>query len=326
MEFEVIENPGKEWDDFAAKFSEMVFFRSVWGRVLAEGLGARPYYCCLKEKGRIVGGAPGIIFKYWNLRLYYSCINYGGYIGEKRYAELFYTELLKLLKAHGTRADIAYIFPALFDSVAPDNVDLKREKTAISYIDIESRPLAEIESAFKRGVRQSLRKAKKLGLEFRLCSDKESMSNAFSLYEEAMKRNRAVVKYPVKWFEAMHHLLIEKGLADLCMVFHNGTAIASVVALYSNDGVHLLNNGSRTKSLHLRASDFMQHEIIKLGIAKQKNYIDFLHSSPDDHNLIRWKEKFGSRTEYRDNFTQVNGRLKYWGWNAAKKVYPLLAR
>jgi lipid II:glycine glycyltransferase (peptidoglycan interpeptide bridge formation enzyme) len=326
MIIEVIQSPGQEWDAFAERYTGITFFRSVWGRVLEKGLGAKIYYCCFREKGEIVGGAPGIILKFWNLKLYYSSIYYGGYIGEKKYAELFYAELTRHLKAREVRADIAYITPALFDSVAPDHSEMRREKTAITVIDIGSKSVMEVESAFKRGVRQSLRKAEKVGLEFRVCCDKESMKQAFSLYKESMKRNRAIVKCPIEWFEAIYSLLIENKLADLCMVFHNGIAISSVIALYSDDSIQLLNNGSSTKSLHLRASDFLQHEIIKIGIAKQKKYIDFMHSPPEDKPLIQWKEKFGSRTEYRDSFTLVNSRLKYMCWNAAKKIYPIFSR
>ena len=114
MKFEVIENPGNEWDEFVDLHADIIFFRSAWGLVLKEGLGAKLHYCCLREKGKIVGGAPGIIFKYANLRLYYSSIHYGGYIGDKRYSEMFYGELVNHLKSPGIRVDIEYFLPALF--------------------------------------------------------------------------------------------------------------------------------------------------------------------------------------------------------------------
>jgi len=324
MKIEVIDNPGEEWDGFVAKYTGNIFFRSIWGRVLADGLEAKLSYCCFRENGEIVGGAPGIILNYCCLKLYYSSLHYGGYLGEKRYVSRFYTELLAYLKGHELKVDIAYILPPLHDAVGPDNGEMKREKTAITYVDIESKILSEL--VFNSGVKQSLRRAEKLGLQFKICDDKESMDKAFSLYVEAMKRNKAMVKYPLKWFDAIHSSLIEKGFADLFMVFYENNAIASVIALYSDDGIHLLNAGTSTGSLHLRASDFIQHEIIKIGIAKQKKYIDFMHSSPDDTKLIQWKEKFGSRTEYTDNFTLVNSRYKYMCWNAAKKIYPIFSR
>jgi len=124
MEIEVIKIPGKEWDAFAARYTGNIFFRSVWGRVLEKGLGAKLHYCCFREGGKIVGGAPGIIFGYWNLKLYYSSLYYGGYIGEKRHAEVFYSELVKHLKARDLRVDIAYFIPALFDSVVPKQNDM----------------------------------------------------------------------------------------------------------------------------------------------------------------------------------------------------------
>lgn len=117
-----------------------------------------------------------------------------------------------------------------------------------------------------------------------------------------------------------------KGAADLCAIFHDNTPITSVILLYSEEGIHLLNNGSSTDHLHLRASDFMQYQIIRICFDKNKKYVDFMNSMPSDKGLITWKEKFGSKTKLADNYVLINSRLKYLCWNLAKKISPILAR
>ena len=59
MELKVFESPGKEWDEFASRYTDLIFYQSVWSQVLKEGLGGQPLYFCLREGGDIVAGLPG---------------------------------------------------------------------------------------------------------------------------------------------------------------------------------------------------------------------------------------------------------------------------
>ena len=52
MELKVFESPGEEWDEFASRYTDLIFYQSVWSQVLKEGLGGQPLYFCLKERRR----------------------------------------------------------------------------------------------------------------------------------------------------------------------------------------------------------------------------------------------------------------------------------
>jgi len=39
MELKVFESPGQEWDEFASRYTDLIFYQSVWSQVLKEGLG-----------------------------------------------------------------------------------------------------------------------------------------------------------------------------------------------------------------------------------------------------------------------------------------------
>jgi hypothetical protein len=49
MELKVFESPGKEWDEFSSRYTDLIFYQSVWSQVLKEGLGGQPLYFYLRE-------------------------------------------------------------------------------------------------------------------------------------------------------------------------------------------------------------------------------------------------------------------------------------
>jgi hypothetical protein len=70
MELKVFESPGKEWDEFASRYTDLIFYQSVWSQVLQEGLGGQPLYFYLREGGTIVAGLPGVLLNFKILRFY----------------------------------------------------------------------------------------------------------------------------------------------------------------------------------------------------------------------------------------------------------------
>lgn len=54
MELKAFESPGKEWDEFASRYTDLIFYQSIWREVLRRGLGGQPPYFYLKEGGKVV--------------------------------------------------------------------------------------------------------------------------------------------------------------------------------------------------------------------------------------------------------------------------------
>lgn len=44
MELRVFESPKEEWDEFSLRYTDLIFYQSVWSRVLKKGLGGQPLY------------------------------------------------------------------------------------------------------------------------------------------------------------------------------------------------------------------------------------------------------------------------------------------
>jgi hypothetical protein len=49
VELGVFESPGKEWDEFASRYTDLIFYQAVWSQVLKGGLGGQPLYFCPRD-------------------------------------------------------------------------------------------------------------------------------------------------------------------------------------------------------------------------------------------------------------------------------------
>src|SRR3972149_6239989 len=102
MELGVFDSPGKEWDEFASRHTDLIFYQSVWSDVLKKGLGGQPLYFYLREGGEIVAGLPGVLLNFKIFKILYASIPYGQLIGEKSY----YLPLMELLEKEFRRRGI----------------------------------------------------------------------------------------------------------------------------------------------------------------------------------------------------------------------------
>lgn len=322
MVFETSENPGREWDLFARKRTDVLFYHSVWSDVLKDGLGGRPYYLSMKDESGIVCGMPGVMLTCWGIRLFYSSIPYGGYLGDPEHFDGFMVRFME----EATRADIAYVSPYCPEWDNGYTMFSSATAEAVTRIDLKGRTQAEVFSRFEPSVRQSLNKAAREGIDVSKCLDEESFLIAHRLYLQTMGRNRALARYPEKWFSALHRFLAGKGLASVYLARHNGIPVSATVVINSGNGRHLLHSGSGTEHLRLRANDVIVCEIVRDAIRDGNEYLDFMLSDPLDTKLISWKEKFGGSTGMLHKYAMINSPLKLALWNGAKRIYPHFQR
>ena len=101
MELKVFESPGKEWDEFASRYTDLIFYQSVWSDVLKQGLGGQPLYFYLKEGSEIVAGLPGVLLNFRIFKILYASIPYGNLIGQRSYYPTFLEVLEKEFRNKG---------------------------------------------------------------------------------------------------------------------------------------------------------------------------------------------------------------------------------
>jgi serine/alanine adding enzyme len=314
MELGVFETPGQEWDEFVSRYTDLIFYQSFWSEVLKRGLGGHPLYFYLREGGRIVAGLPAVLFKLKIFKILYASIPYGNFIGDTstflEFSSLLDTEFRKRRFDQVRVTDSPFLgpySPAGFSSVS----------AKCSLLDLRGFDKENTLENYRSEVRRAIRKAQKSGLSVTRAVSKEGAGIFNKLYASSMERNRVGTKYPRQWFYTLFDMMIEHGRADIFFARKEDHYVAGVVVIHSTSTDHYLHNGSENAFLEYRPNDLIVDHIIRDGLEKGKTFLDFMGSDPEDVSLLRFKEKWGSRsldicTHIKD-VHPVKARLWEWG-------------
>lgn len=312
MELKVFESPGSEWDEFASQYTDLIFYQSLWSEVLRRGLGGQPLYFYLKEGGEIVAGLPGVLLNFRVIKILYASIPYGHFIGKIIYFNPFLALLEKEFKKRGISQ--VRIAESPFSESFPleTYVSLTARCTMLDLVRFTS---GQIRESYRSEVRRAVRKAEKNLLVIKRAESRKEVEIFYRLYLSSMERNRAMAKYPLRWFYALFELLVPQQRADIIFAFKDPkTYVAGVCLVYSTHSTHYLHNGSDEAYLEIRPNDLIVDYIIQEGVKKGKAVLDFMGSDPKDPSLLRFKEKWGSQS--KDIYTYVKNyhpvRCKMW--------------
>ncbi len=293
MELGFFESPGKEWDEFASRYTDLIFYQSIWSRVLKEGLGGQPLYFCLREGEKIVAGLPGILLNFRIFKILYASIPYGHLIGEKSYYPVFLELLEKEFRKRGI--DQVRLAESPFsESYPPESFSPIPVKCTL--LDLRGFDREKVWQGYKKNIRRDVRKAQKSGITIRIGDSGENAHIFYKLYLASMERNKAMAKYPLRWFEAIYEVITKKGLGAFLIAEFGGTPIAGVVLIYSLSSTHYLHNGSRYEFLKYCPNELLVQSSIENAVEKKISFFDFMGSAPGDLPLLRFKEKWGGRS------------------------------
>jgi lipid II:glycine glycyltransferase (peptidoglycan interpeptide bridge formation enzyme) len=232
-------------------------------------------------------------------------------IGEASYDSVFLQLLEKEFRKRGM--DQVRLTESPFsESCSPES--FKPISARCSLLDLRGFKQKNIWEGYRSEVRRAIRKAQKQGLSIRRATTRNEMEIFYQLYLSSMERNRAMAKYPLRWFDALYKILIEQRKADFLFAIKNDEYTAGVVLIYSPSSNHYLHNGSLEVYLEDRPNDLIVDYIIQKGVEEGKVTLDFMGSDPHDLSLLRFKEKWGSQS--RDIYTYVKDyhpfRCKIW--------------
>jgi lipid II:glycine glycyltransferase (peptidoglycan interpeptide bridge formation enzyme) len=136
-----------------------------------------------------------------------------------------------------------------------------------------------------------------------------------------MERNRAMAKYPSRWFYALFEILVHQRKADILFALKDVDQYAAgVVVIYSANSNHYLHNGSAEASLEGRPNDLIVDYIIQQGVEEGKATLDFMGSDPGDLSLLRFKEKWGGQTINLCTYVKDYHPFRCKIWELAKKL------
>ncbi len=316
MELCVFESPGKEWDEFALQYTDLIFYQSIWSDVLKRGLGGQPLYFCLREGGKIVAGLPGILLHFKIFKILYGSIPYGHLIGEKSYYSFFLERLEKEFRMR--RIDQVRLTESPFsESYPPESFHPIPAKCTL--LDLKRYDKENIWDGYRGEVRRAIRKAQKHGFSVRRAERRDEMEVFYQLYHSSMERNRALAKYPRRWFDALFEILIQQKKADVLFAIKDNQYVAGVVLVHSDSSVHYLHNGSSEAYLENRPNDLIIDHIIHEAVEGGKSTLDFMGSDPNDLSLLRFKEKWGSHSMDLRTYVKDYRPFRSKVWELGKK-------
>jgi serine/alanine adding enzyme len=314
MELKIFESPGKEWDEFASRYTDLIFYQSVWSQVLKEGLGGQPLYFCLRDGGKIVAGLPGILLNFRFFRILYASIPYGNLIGEREYFGPF-MEILEGEFRKGRIDQIRMTESPFLKSQPPGSWESISAKGTL--LDLRGLNKKKIWEGYKKNIRRDVRKAQRSGITIRGGDSMEDANLFYKLYLASMERNRAMAKYPLKWFEALYEIVTKRGLGVVLIAELDGVAIAGVVLIISASSVHYFHNGSQYEYLKFCPNELLIHSSVENAVERRISFFDFMGSDPKDLSLLRFKEKWGSQSmllnTYVKNYHPFRCKILEWG-------------
>jgi hypothetical protein len=314
MELGVFETPSQEWDEFVSRYTDLVFYQSFWSEVLKRGLGGHPLYFYLREGGRIVAGLPAVLFNFKIFRILYASIPYGGLIGDRStfppFSSLLDAEFRKRRFDQVRVADSPFLEPYQPSS-------FKSLSATCNVLDLRGRSKESLWDGYKKYVRRDIRRAQRSEIVIRHGTSRGDVKRFYELYLSSMERNKAMAKYPFRWFEALYDVVAGRSLGIFLIAEVNQIAIAGVVLIYSSTSTHYLHNGSHSDFLKLCPNELLIHYCLEEAIGKNHSYFDFMGSASNDLSLIRFKEKWGSKSldihTYIKNYHPVKANLWEWG-------------
>ena len=262
-------------------------------------------YCCLKN-GRIVAGMPGVVKDFKLVKILYSSIPYGGLIGEEKYFPRFMEEMKKLQGI------------AQFRMIPSPGMDYpfqaKRIDTICTLIDLQNMNEERLFARYNHYLRRDIRRADRYGIKIRKATSIDDLSAFYAMYLNSMERNRAVAKYSFEWVEAVS----SKGV--ILFAEMRDIVVAGILLVHSGKTTHAMIAGSDSRYLKFFPNKLLIHHALLEAVSCESGTFDFGGSSPDDRELIRFKEQFGGKSIKLTTYIIDLEPLKCWLWEKGRRI------
>ena len=300
MNLIVLEKPNDKWDEFVSAHSNLIFHTSLWWKVLKEGYGCGMRYLVFEEEGYWLCALPGMMVGNRFFKVFYSLIPYGGFIGDREHIP----EFLRLLNDWAGKEKIQRIQIVDVDikkrQVLPD---FKCVESYRHLLELKDKPIDRIWKNYKDSLKRNIKTALKSDLYFEKIRSRDEVDLFYRLYLDSMRRNKALVKYPIQLFLKIYDLLVPE-FSDIFFAKYHNQPVAGMVVIYSDETAHYFHGGSVSEYLHLRPNDFLFHNAIKIAKEKEKSCFDFMGSSKKMLSLIQFKEKWDAEKKIVFNYHQ----------------------
>ena len=303
---------------FLFENSSCFFNREEWFRVLQEGFNIPVVAYCLEKDGKICIVLPGVIFNFSIIKMFYSNIPYGGFVGD---FQLISTSLVLFEKS--LREDGIHLIRIgrNLNGKFPDLDGYGQEIAFTHLIDLQGLNVEQLWKGYKKRVRRDIRKAEKSGISIHEATHPGEIDVLFGLYLETMRRNEAYNIWTKKMFNAIYRDLAQQGKAAILLAKLKDEIIAGIILLFSPETIYYFFAASAQKYLSLCPNDLLVHHGICLTIRKGIRYFDLMTSQKEDSALMNFKEKWGAEKHPFYFYEKSLTRIRPWLW---KRVWRLM--
>ena len=309
---------GPEVLQFLFENSSCFFNREEWFRVLQEGFKGPAVAYCLEKDGKICLALPGMIFNFGIVKMFYSNIPYGGFVGD---VQLIPPSLALFEKS--IRKDGIHLIRIgrNFIHELPDLDGYKQEMAFTHLIDLQGMDEEQLWKGYKKRVRRDIRKAEKSGVSIHEAMNPEEINVLFGLYLETMGRNEAYNYWTKNMLQAIYRDLAQQGRATILLAKLKDEILAGIILLFSPETIYYFFAASAQKYLSLCPNDLLVHHAICLTIRKGKRYFDLMTSQKEDVALMNFKEKWGAQKCPFYFYEKSLTTIRPWLW---KRMWVLM--
>lgn len=302
---------------FIQKESSSIFNRIEWLNVLREGFKSEIVAYCFIQNEKIELAIPGIILDFKILKMFYSNIPYGGFIGKVENIP----SVLKLLENRLRKDRIHFIrIGKNFQTQFPELEGYRKEIAYTHLLDLDQMTEEKLWNGYKKRIRRDVRKAEKSGIYIHEVNDSKEIDILFGLYLDTMRRNKAYNTWTKDALHSINYHLVRKGMAKILLAKLKEEIVAGIILLFSDNTTYYFFAASSEKYLSLCPNDLLVHYGICLTIREGRRFFDLMSSQKEDIALMDFKEKWGA-CKYPFYFYEKSlDPVRTWLWRKAWRM------
>ena len=175
-----------------------------------------------------------------------------------------------------------------------------------------TRDLKDVLAQFKKNTRWEIRKAEKDGVAIKTGENENDLKTFYSLYAEAMGRDRLAYRYFKNFWQVFKPNLL------ILIAFYQGRPVSAVLIPFFNQKCWYLFGGSSKKYPTRNSSQLLQWEAVKRAKERGAQVYDLQGipcrdpQTPHEKGIVQFKEGFGGkRVELIGEFDYVFSPIWY---------------
>jgi len=162
------------------------------------------------------------------------------------------------------------------------------------YFSLNGTPHKLLERFHLTAVRQPIQKLRTTGLKFQTGLDEEDLKAFYLLYDKT-RRRLGLPTQPYRFFTALWDTFMPVGRLSLCLAKLEGRLLAGHIYFKFNGRYSMEFEGWDRDFRHLTPNHFLIWEAIKIACLEGYKVFDFGRTSPNEHGLMKFKERWGTK-------------------------------